>query len=402
MSQLFPKQSKRRKGSAFLAFAVGAGFIVAASLGVSDANATSVSALQEGVYAGPADPSGVTSFGAATKTSPRIASDFLPSSSGWNAIDGANGSLDWLFAGAWTHSRYTLSLGVPIIPKNSAGVALGTLAAGASGAYDSHFVTLAKTLVAAHEGNAMLRLGWEFDGGIFAWSATTPAAEANYASYFRRIVTAMRSVPGQRFKFLWNPDVAAFNDGPYSVTAAYPGNAYVDYIGLDAYDQSSVTPRTGTNEWRETTLPDLTLAQKFAASEGKPLAIPEWGVAINSSDTGLGDDPVYINRFLGWMKVPAHNVVYESYFNFDVPGQIDAITDGKFPDALAAFTADMRRPGHTDGQSDWPAWASVAAVAAVVVAGGLGIWRFSRRRRPPPPVVDTSEPVADPATARPA
>jgi Glycosyl hydrolase family 26 len=386
MSQLFPKHSKGRPGRALLAFAVATGFIVAANLGVSHANATSVNSLQEGVYVGAADPSGVASFGKATKTTPTIASDFLPSSSGWTAMDGANGSLDWLFAGAWSHSRYTLSLGIPIIPKNSAGVALGTLTAGASGAYDSHFVTLAKTLVAAHEGDAMLRLGWEFDGGIFAWSATTPAAEANYATYFRRIVTSMRSVPGQRFRFIWNPDVAAFNDGPYDVTAAYPGNAYVDYIGLDAYDQSSVSPRTGTNAWRETTLPDLALAQKFAASEGKPLAIPEWGEAINSSGTGLGDDPVYINRFLDWMKIPTHDVAYESYFNFDVPGQVDAITDGKFPDALAAFAADMSGPTHADTQSGWPAWASVAAVAVVIGAGGLGIWRISRRRRPPRPV----------------
>jgi hypothetical protein len=234
-------------------------------------------------------------------------------------------------------------------------------------------------LVAAHEENAILRLGWEFDGGIFAWSATTPGAEASYATYFRRIVTSMKSVAGERFKFVWNPDAAAFNDGPYDVTAAYPGNAYVDYIGLDAYDESTITPRTGYQAWRETTLPDLKLAQKFAATEGKPLAIPEWGVAITSGGEGLGDDPVYINKFLDWMKAPANDVVYESYFNFDVPGQVDAITDGKFPESLEAFTADLSHPGHPNGESPWPIWAAVAGV--LVVAGGLGIQRIRRRAR---------------------
>jgi hypothetical protein len=374
-----PKKLKRGMQAVSLLLACTSGFVVTARVGLGEANGTSVSSLQEGVYVGAADPAGVASFGTRTSTSPVIATDFLPSSSGWAAIDGSHGSLDWMFAGGWTGSKYTLSLGVPMIPKNSAGVALGTLAAGASGAYDGHFVTLAKTLVAAHEGDAILRIGWEFDGGIFAWSATTPGAEASYATYFRRIVTSMKSVAGGRFKFVWNPDAAAFNDGPYDVTAAYPGNAYVDYIGVDAYDESTISPRTGNEAWRETTLPDLQLAQKFAATEGKPLAIPEWGVALTSGGQGLGDDPVYINKFLDWMKAPANDVVYESYFDFDVPGQVDAITDGRFPESLQAFTTDLGHPGHRNGQATWPAWATVAGV--LVVAGGLGILRISRRAR---------------------
>jgi hypothetical protein len=381
-----PHPDQRRRGLRHAVFLVaGICAVVALNQQTGQANAASVDPFQQGVYVGAADPSGVASFGTTTKTSPVIASEFLPASSGWAAMDGTNGSLDWMFAGGWTRSRYTLSLGVPVIPKDSTGAAIGTLAAGAAGSYDSHFVTLAKTLVAAHESDAILRLGWEFDGGIFAWSATTPSAEASYATYFRRIVTSMRSVAGQQFKFVWNPDAAAFNDGPYKVTAAYPGNAYVDYIGLDAYDQSSITTPTGLNAWRKTTLPDLALAQKFAISEGKPLAIPEWGVAITSSGEGLGDDPVYINKFLAWMKDPAHRVVYESYFNFDVPGQVDAITDGKFPASLAAFVADLGSPNHRNDQSGGPMWVVLGGGATVVTAG-LGIWVAIRRRRRAEPI----------------
>ena len=40
------------------------------------------------------------------------------------------------------------------------------------------------------------------------------------------------------FRFVWNPDAGAFTQAGYSVAAAYPGDAYVDVIGLDAYDQS--------------------------------------------------------------------------------------------------------------------------------------------------------------------
>ena len=92
---------------------------------------------------------------------------------------GPGGSLAWL-TDAWAGKGYTLSLGVPIIPTDSSGVAQGTLAAGATGAYNSYFVTLAQTLVAAGEGNSYLRLGWEFDGNWYpSWDADTPAAEAS-------------------------------------------------------------------------------------------------------------------------------------------------------------------------------------------------------------------------------
>ena len=98
----------------------------------------------------------------------------------------------------------------------------------------------------------------------------------------------MRSVPGEQFRFVWNPDAGAFTQSGYSVAAAYPGNAYVNVIGLDAYDQSWATPQTPTNAWASTDLPALSAAAQFAVSNGKPLAFCEWGVAIRSDGHGLG------------------------------------------------------------------------------------------------------------------
>jgi beta-mannanase len=234
-----------------------------------------------------------------------------------------------------------LSLGVPIIPTDSSGNPVGSLAAGATGAYNSYFVTLAKSLVAGGASNSYLRLGWEFDGTWFAWSATTPSAEANYAAYFDQIVTSMRSVTGENFKFVWNPDAGAFTDAGYNVALAYPGSAYVNYIGIDAYDQSWVSPLTPTNAWNQTTLPTLVDAHAFAAAQGKPLAICEWGVTIRSDGQGLGDDPLYVNNFTAWMKSATNDVAYESYFDDNDGGVNSLITGGSFPNALAAFRADL-------------------------------------------------------------
>jgi hypothetical protein len=194
LSRVLPQQRGRRALVALglcavVALGVYGGEIATASQ--SNTTPPTPSNLREGVYVGPADPSGVVSFANTTKTQPSIASDYLPSNAGWNGMDGADGSLSWMFANGWQGSSYTLSLGVPIIPTDSSGDSVGTLAIGATGAYNSYFVTLAQTLVAAGESNAYLRLGWEFDGGWYAWSATTPAEDP-------RPLATTTTTPGDR------------------------------------------------------------------------------------------------------------------------------------------------------------------------------------------------------------
>ena len=308
--------------------------------GLATSSALSTSGLQEGAYVASANPSGMTSFARQTETSPVVATDYLPGNAGWAGMDGAGGSLNWLLT-SWRGSGYTLSLGVPIIPTDSSGAAVGTLAQGASGAFNSFYVTLAQTLVAGGQANDYLRLGWEFDGSWTAWAATTPGSETSFAAYFQQIVTAMRSVSGEHFRFVWNPDAVAFTQAGYSVAAAYPGDAYVDVIGLDSYDQSWATPQSPTNAWTQTTLPALTAAQQFASAHTKPLAFTEWGLAIRSDGHGLGDDPSFINLMSGWMENPSNDVIYETYFDDNAGGVNSLITGGSFPKSLAAFTADF-------------------------------------------------------------
>jgi hypothetical protein len=303
-------------------------------------NARSAGSLQQGAYDSTSTPSGMAAFAQQTQTSPTVAGVYLPGSNGWAGMDGAGGSLNYLLT-AYRGSGYTLSLGVPIIPTNSSGAAVGTLAQGATGAFNSYYVTLAQTLVAGGQPNAYLRLGWEFDGSWMPWAATSASSEASFSSYFQQIVTAMRSVSGEQFRFVWNPDAGAFTQAGYSVAAAYPGNAYVDVIGLDAYDQSWAVPQTPANAWASTTLPALTAAQQFASSNGKPLAFGEWGLAIRSDGHGLGDDPYFINQMVAFMENSANDVTYESYFDANSGAVNSLITGGSFPSSLAAFSSDL-------------------------------------------------------------
>lgn len=78
-----------------------------------------------------------------------------------------------------------------------------------------------------------MRPGWEFNGGWYAWAAKGNAKE--FAEYWRQIVTTMRAVPGAKgLTFCWNPTLG---DQDFPADEAWPGDKYVDYVGVDVYDE---------------------------------------------------------------------------------------------------------------------------------------------------------------------
>ena len=154
----------------------------------------------------------------------------------------------------------------------------------------------------------------------------------------------MRSVAGEHFRFVWNPDAAAFTQSGYSVAAAYPGNAYVDVIGLDAYDQTWATPTdTGQRLVLDRSCRASPAAQRVRfVARASPLALTEWGVIIRSDGHGLRRrSRTTSTRWSSWMQNPSNDVTYESYFDYDSGGLNSQITGGSFPNSLAAFSADL-------------------------------------------------------------
>lgn len=197
----------------------------------------------------------------------------------------------------------------------------------ADGAYDATWRTLANNMVANGLGNTIFRLGWEWDGDWFAWSAR--GKEAQFAGCFRIVVTTMRSAqPSAGFKFDWNPTDDIFWWSRDKIDAAWPGDAYVDYIGVDAYDASWVAgsypyPSTCDASCRVahqvTAWNDLAqgmyLMRDYAVAHNKALSIPEWGVWGRADGHGGGDNPVYIQKMHDFMLDSANRVAYQVYFD---------------------------------------------------------------------------------------
>ncbi|MEP6697580.1 MAG: glycosyl hydrolase, partial [Pseudonocardiales bacterium] len=204
-----------------------------------------------------------------------------------------------------------LSVAIPMLSNRS-----DTLSACAAGAYDSHFVALGNTLKRHNRADAFVRLGWEGNGDWYAWSAGSDPA--TWIACFRREVTALRSADPLAH-IDWNMN----KDGRIGAQLMYPGDAYVDVVGVDFYDMYPVY-RTQT-DWDTDYMRTQNGGPRglgawlaFAKSHGKRLSVPEWGVNNGGGDGGF-DNPFYIQAMHDFFAANAGSIAYESYFNSQCP-----------------------------------------------------------------------------------
>ncbi|HVV59885.1 MAG TPA: glycosyl hydrolase [Gaiellaceae bacterium] len=277
-----------------------------------------------GVYVGAGNRDGVDAFSAWLGSSVGYAEDYLPFGTWPSAAARA-----WILK-RWQDSGLTLVLGVPLVPSSG-----GSLAAGAAGAYDPWFASLARQLADAGEGNAILRLGWEFNGSWYPWGVRSNDDARTFAAYFRRVVTTMRAIaPGLRFD--WNPSAGVWP--AFDIAQAYPGDAYVDDIGLDVYDQSWIaeygSPQARWNDFLRQTV-GLAWQRSFARAHGKPVSFPEWGVTVRPDGHGGGDDPFYVEQMASW--IASSDTGYAVYFDYNASDGAHALDDARFARSAATF-----------------------------------------------------------------
>lgn len=203
----------------------------------------------------------------------------------------------------------------------------------ASGAYRGYARALARRLVATGFRYSVIRLGPEMNGTWYLDSiGSSPTQWHQWATCYAQIVSAMRSVPGEDFLFDWNVNAGYL---PIPLADYYPGNAYVNIVGVDAYDTapSASLPPPSPSRWRALSSEPLGLLSvaRFAAVHGKPLSIPEWGTQAN-----VGDDGLYVAEMA--RLILTHDVAYQSWFDSGSDGVLP-LTSSAAPRSLAAYVA---------------------------------------------------------------
>ncbi|MXP63637.1 glycosidase [Roseomonas sp. M0104] len=233
----------------------------------------------------------------------------------------------WGSSNAWSDGQHDLAWSVPLIVKGA------TLAEAAAGAYNGYYRQAAEAIESSGlPGEPInIRPGWEFNGGWFPWSAIGHQQE--YIGAFRQFVDTFRSV-SDRFVFEWNVNEAWA--GSMDPASAYPGDNYVDIVGMDAYWKTEFFGNDPYHAW------DLVLNEQyglqwhlnFAAAHSKPMAYSEWGVMTDNAKP-------YVDAMKYWFDT--HNVLWQSRWDSD-DNYSGLLSDGTEPHTGQAYVDAFHNP----------------------------------------------------------
>ena len=209
--------------------------------------------------------------------------------------------------------RIDLSMAVPLAfgtanARSPEGVATirRSLEDVADGAVDEDYRVVATRLVEAGHGDAIIRLGYEFSAAWPPWSSQ--GNEDAFVRAWRHVHGVFREVSPD-FRFDWTSTLESFAE---HAPAAYPGDEYVDMIGIDVYHRPADGQPLEEGEFDEDFAAILRQHADFAIERDKPVSYPEWGMR------GV-DDTAFIRGMHDWMaSLPSDGggrLLYHSYFS---------------------------------------------------------------------------------------
>jgi hypothetical protein len=202
----------------------------------------------------------------------------------------------------------------------------------AEGVHDDHLYWWADSL-AKFRRTIYLRLAHEANGTWYPWSASQGTPPAAYVQAWRRIHRIFAEKRATNVKWVWAPNVSF--PGSTSIVDTYPGDEYVDVVGVDGYNWGTSRPSTHWIAPKDLFGP--TIAELRSIAPGKTIVVTEVGTA----DKG-GDKARWIRELIGYLnRTP------------DVGGFIwfdhDKEEDWRLastPESAAAFAEELGRRYH--------------------------------------------------------
>ncbi len=230
--------------------------------------------------------------------------------------------------------RLTLVLSLPLgfgevlgRADDPVATAAANLDAVAAGDYDNDYRAVARRLIEGGYGDAVIRLGYEFNGAWAPWSSRSN--EERFIAAYRRVHGVLRA-EAPDLRFAWTGMRAGWHE---FAPAAWPGGDVVDVVGLDLYWREATWDQ---DEWDDEFRPLLDAHLAFARDEGKPVAFGEWAVAN-------GDVPEYVAAMAAWFaSLPVEgpgSLEYQAYFSPRAEYRID-----QYPETEAVYRASFGLP----------------------------------------------------------
>jgi hypothetical protein len=225
-----------------------------------------------------------------------------------------------------------LVIAQPFWPQRSG----GTLSKCASGSYDTHWRRYGTNLVAAGLPSMLTELAWEMNGNWWEWSATNTTS---YINCWRKVVNAVHvTAPNARFLWTINAHTPGVGGNPMN---AYPGDAYVTELGIDAYDHYPKSTTDAQFTAQATAVAGITWLKDQAVAHGKKWSVPEWGVSNPVSPDYGGDNAFFVSKMQDTFRANLATIDFESYFDAEDSEIFDTSSGWSNPNAASAYIAGL-------------------------------------------------------------
>lgn len=163
-----------------------------------------------------------------------------------------------------------------------------SLASIAHGRYDRYVRQFARA-VAAVKRPVLIRFAHEMNG---AWQSYSESNSGNHRGDFvkawRHVYDVFQSVGASNARWIWSPNVVGPRSSP--LAELYPGDRYVDWIGLDGYSY----PKAGCAPAARTFGPALDEIRHFST---RPVMLAEVSVAASCPGRAA-----LISNLLSWVR----------------------------------------------------------------------------------------------------
>jgi hypothetical protein len=153
----------------------------------------------------------------------------------------------------------------------------------AAGTYDAYIDSWANGLE-AYGGSVLLDVFHEMDGNWYPWGyGINGNTQADLIAAYRHVHDRFVLAGASNVQFVFNPN--AWNPAGVDQSSFYPGDAYVDWLAIDAYNWGSTW---GSWEPLAQVLSDVHVYNRLAALNAtKPMMLAEWA----SAEPVAGDPP---------------------------------------------------------------------------------------------------------------
>ncbi|WP_264011238.1 glycoside hydrolase family 26 protein [[Mycobacterium] manitobense] len=146
-----------------------------------------------------------------------------------------------------------------------------------SGCYDDYLRRWADELTGSR---VLLRFAHEFNGTWYPWSPGAGISAEEFVSAWRHVHHLFQESGATGVRWVWAPDAGPICSEP--LTAWYPGDEYVDVLGIDGYNWGTTLP--GSRWTAPTEIFGDGLAELRRLCDAKPILVTEVGCTEAGGD----------------------------------------------------------------------------------------------------------------------